>query len=165
MTQYTAEWRVLGSSPPCGMSVGAPTVLFAPARRSILPRAVGEDLTWPTRGPGPRKYPAGGPPPPLLLPPPQAQHLRERPCLLKPLAPTISSLVQSNGRPYGRPGRPTSPLPCTNPIPPGPPCRWLAVWPSDNSVHCRVACPGFVSPSRHVSRRSDSAFCALPLSF
>ena len=57
------------------------------------------------------------PPPPPPLPPPQAQHLHERPYPLKPLAPTISRLVQRTGRPHGRPGRPISPLPCTNPIP------------------------------------------------
>ena len=120
VTQYTAAWFVLGSSPPPSMSVGAPTVLTAPSfflsKRSVLPRTVGEDLTSPTTGTGPRKYPAGGPPPPLP-PPPKAQQLRQRPYLLKPHAPTISPLVQSDEGPQGRSGRPTLPLPCTNPIP------------------------------------------------
>ena len=83
VTQYTAVWRVLGSDPPPGMSVGATTVLSAPNF------------------------------PPSSAPPPKAQ----RPYLLQPHAPTVSPLVQSNGRPHGRSGRPTSPLPCTNPIP------------------------------------------------
>ena len=72
--------------------------------------------------------------PPSSAPPPEAQ----RPYLLQPHAPTISPLVQSNGRPHGRSGRPTSPLPCTNPIPLAPhadpwPCgpaviQYTAAW-------------------------------------
>ena len=55
--------------------------------------------------------------PPLLCPKPKAQHLHERPYLLKPHAPTITPRVHSNGRPHGRSGKPTSPLPCTSPMP------------------------------------------------
>ena len=59
---------------------------------------------------------------PLLCPPIKAQHLQERPYLLKPLAPTISSLVHRTGRPHGGPGRPTSLLPAATlyPWPPMP---------------------------------------------
>ena len=103
--------------------------------------------------------------PSLPCPPPKAQHLHERPYLLKPLAPTISSLVQRTGRPHGRPGRPTSPLPCTNPIP-------LALhadrWPCGLAVTQYTAewrVLGSNPPSWHVSRRSDGAFCSQFLSF
>ena len=171
VTQYTAAWRVLGSNPPPGMSVGTPTVLSAPnfflSRPSILPRAVGEDLTSPTRGTGAPRVP-GRWFPPLLCPPPKAQRLRERPYLLKPHAPTTSPLVQSNGRPHGRSGRPTSPLPCTTPIPLAPhadpwPCgpavtQYIVAWRvlgSNPPPGMSVGTPTVLSaPNFFLSRRS-----------
>ena len=74
--------------------------------------------------------------PPSSAPPPKAQRLRERPYLLKPHAPTISPLVQSNWRPHGRSGRPTSPLPCTNPIPLAP---HTDPWPCGPTVSQHIA--------------------------
>ena len=88
------------------MSVGAPAMLSAPnfflSRRSILPRAVGEDLTSPTRGTGAPKVPVF-PSPSLLLYPPPPQHLH---ALYLPLTCTSTRTTALGGvcpapRPHG----------------------------------------------------------------
>ena len=113
-------------------------------------------MTSQTSGTRAPKVPGGWSPP--FSAPPQSPALARQ-------VDDISSLVRRAGRPHGRPGRPTSPLPCTNPVP-------LALhadrWPCGPAVTQYTAAwraLGANPPSWHVSRRSDGAFCSLLLSF
>ena len=101
--------------------------------------------------------------PPPLPPPPKPNACARGPTFSNPMLPPFHPLYRVIGGPTAALAdqpRP-SPAPTLYPWPP----MWIAVWPNCNSTHCRMACPGLESPSWHVSRRSDGAFCSQFLAF